>query len=176
MPIFIKLKGYEGGVIARRLYFHKYDKFIVNLRRRFDVPIIYRDESPKKILKVLKDGGVLGILADQDMDSVDGVFVDFFGRSAYTPTAPVKLGMVTGADLLPAFMIRKKDNTFKLMIEKPIEIPEEKGTDEDVKRYTQAWTDVLEKYIKKYPDQWVWLHPRWKTRPTAKEKLVKVEG
>jgi len=165
MPIFIKLRGHYGEVIARRLYFHKYDEFITGLRRRFGVPIIYRDESPKKILKVLKDGGILGILADQDVDSIDGVFVDFFGKPAYTPTAPVKLGMATGAPLIPAFMIRKNDNTFKLVVEKPITIPGEKGSEEEVKKYTQAWTDVLEKYVRRYPEQWVWLHPRWKTKP-----------
>jgi KDO2-lipid IV(A) lauroyltransferase len=163
--IYLSTKGYKGAVVGRRIYFHKYDKLITRLRNRFGTPVIYRDESPKKSLRVLKDGGILGILADQDVDSVEGVFVDFFGKPAFTPTAPVKLSMATGAPLLPGFMIRKPDNTYKMIWEKPISSPQGGDKEEDVERLTQEWTGVLEKYIREYPDQWVWLHRRWKSSP-----------
>jgi len=167
LGIYLRHKGYDGAVIVRRIYFHKYDKIITNMRRRFSVQGIYRDESPKKMLRVLKNGGVLGVLADQDVDSVDGVFVDFFGKPAYTPTAPVKLAMTAKAKIIPAFVIRKPDNTHKIVLEKPIDPVSENKTEEDVKRYTQAWTDVLEKYVRQYPEQWVWVHRRWKTQVGA---------
>ena len=165
--IYLSTQGYKGAVVGRRICFHKYDKFITGLRSRFGTPVIYRDESPKKMLRVLKDGGILGILADQDVKSVDGVFVDFFGRAAYTPTAPVKLSLATGAPIVPGFMIRKPDNSYKMVWEKSVEFTPGKDKAEDVLRYTQAWTRVLESYIRKYPDQWVWIHRRWKTRPPA---------
>ncbi len=164
LSIYVKVRGHEGAVIGRRMYFHKYDKFVTRLRTRFGAGLIYRDESPKKILRILKKGQVLGMLADQDVSSVEGVFVDFFGKPAYTPTAPVKLGMATGAGLVPAFMIRKPDNTYKMIIEKPISLLPGEDKEEDVRRYTQLWTDVLEKYVREYPEQWVWLHSRWKTK------------
>ncbi len=167
LGLYLRQKGYDGAVIVRRIYFHKYDKIITNMRRRFSVQGIYRDESPKKMLRVLKNGGVLGVLADQDVDSVDGVFVDFFGKPAYTPTAPVKLAMTAKAKIIPAFVIRKPDNTHKIVLEKPIDPVSENKTEEDVKRYTQAWTDVLEKYVRQYPEQWVWVHRRWKTQAEA---------
>jgi len=163
LGIYLRNIGYKGTMIVRRLYFHKYDDFITNLRLRYNVHGIYRDSSPKAMLRVLKKGEVLGILADQDIDSVDGTFVDFFGRPSFTPTAPVKLAMATGAKLVPAFVIRKKDNTHKIVIEKPIDVGALRNDEEAVKRYTQEWTNVLERYVKAYPDQWVWMHRRWKT-------------
>ncbi|MDP8299038.1 MAG: lysophospholipid acyltransferase family protein [Candidatus Tantalella remota] len=174
--IYLSTKGYKGAVVGRRIYFHKYDKLITRLRNRFGTPVIYRDESPKKSLRVLRDGGILGILADQDVDSVEGVFVDFFGKPAFTPTAPVKLSMATGAPLLPGFMIRKPDNTYKMVWEKPISSPQGKDKEEDVLRLTQEWTAVLEKYIREYPDQWVWLHRRWKSSPPETEPVSQEAG
>ncbi|MFH1877837.1 MAG: lysophospholipid acyltransferase family protein [Candidatus Omnitrophota bacterium] len=164
MPLYLRIKGYHGAVVARRIYFHKYDKLLCRMRRRLDVGIIYRDESPKKMLMELRKGNILGIVPDQDVKSVDGVFVDFFGESAYTPTAPVKLSMAAKTKILPAFMIRKKDNTHKLIIEEPIDTSEGARDENTVKHYTQLWSNVLEKYVREYPEQWVWVHPRWKTK------------
>lgn len=165
LPLYLTRHGYKGAIVVRRIYFHKYDKFIARLRSKFGAGIIYRDESPRKMLKVLRSGGILGIVPDQDVDSIDGVFVDFFGRQAYTPTAPVKLAVAARTSLLPGFVIRREDDTHELVIGEPIELPENAGDEEAVARSTQAWTSVLEKYVRKYPEQWVWMHKRWKTRP-----------
>jgi len=164
----LRMKGYPGALIARRIYFHKYDKFVNRLRQRFDARVIYREETPKKMLRELKSGGVLGVLADQDIDSVDGVFVDFFGKSAYTPQAPVKIAMAAKTKIVPIFVVRKKDNTHKLVVEEAIDVTSGGRTEEEVKRYTQMWTSLLEKYVRKYPEQWVWLHRRWKTEKVSK--------
>ncbi|RKY43275.1 MAG: hypothetical protein DRP85_00355 [Candidatus Makaraimicrobium thalassicum] len=168
LGLYLRQKGYEGNAVVRRIYFHKYDELLMQMRRRFGVEGIYRDEFPKKILRLLKKGGTLGILADQDVDSVDGIFVDFFGRPAYTPTAPVKLAMAAKTKIIPAFVIRKPDNTYRIVLEKPIDPSSGDSTrQEDVKRYTRLWTAVLEEYVKRYPEQWVWLHSRWKTKEAA---------
>lgn len=164
LSAYLSTKGYRGAIIVRRLYFHKYDDFIVKLRKKFGVKVVYRDESPKKLLKVLKNGEMLGILADQDVDSANGVFVNFFGKPAYTPTAPVKFAMASGVELVPAFMIRKSDDSYKLVVEKPITLSREGDKTKSIQKYTQLWTDILEKYVRQYPDQWVWIHRRWKTK------------
>ncbi|MGB2705728.1 MAG: lysophospholipid acyltransferase family protein [Candidatus Omnitrophota bacterium] len=161
---YFTLKGYRGTVIARRIYFYKYDEFINRLRSYVGVGVVYRDDSPKKILKVLKKNEMLGVLADQDVDSVDGVFVDFFGRPAYTPKAPVALALASGAPLIPCFMIREK-NHHRLVLEDPIELEEKSDKEETIKFNTQKWSCVIESYIKRYPEQWVWMHRRWKTKP-----------
>ena len=157
--------GYPGSLIARRLYFHKYDDIITGMRARFEANVIYRDESPKKMLRELRNGKILGVVPDQDIDSINGVFVDYFGKPAFTPIAPVKLAMAAKTQIVPIFAIRKKDNTHKLLVEEPIDVSQSDGSEEDVLKFTQEWTNVLEKYVRKYPEQWVWVHKRWKTQP-----------
>ncbi len=161
---YFTLKGYNGTVIARRIYFHKYDKFINKLRNYVGVGVIYRDDSPKKILRVLKQNAMLGILADQDVDSVDGVFVDFFGRPTYTPKAPVALALASGAPIVPCFMIREK-NRHRLVLEEPMKLEEKSDKQETIRFNTQKWSRIIESYIRRYPEQWVWMHRRWKTKP-----------
>ena len=93
--------------------------------------------------------------------------MNFFGKPAYTPVAPVRLAMASGAPIVPSFMIRKGDDTHKLIVEKPIYVRREAKTEEDLKRHTRAWTELLEKHVKENPDQWVWIHRRWKTQEGA---------
>lgn len=163
LALTIRMKGYPGAVVGRRIYFYKYDKWLNSLRRLHDVNIVYRDESPRNILKILKKNGIMGMLADQDVDSVEGVFVNFFGKSAYTPIGPAALASVSGASIIPAFMVRD-GGRYRLAIEKPIELVDTGDRQKDVAVNTQKWSDVVESYIRQYPDHWVWLHRRWKTK------------
>jgi len=167
----LRSRGYKGALIARRIYFHKYDKFVNRLRARFDARVIYREESPKRMLRELKEGGILGVLADQDIDSIGGTFVNFFGKGAYTPQAPVKIAMAAKTQIVPIFIVRKKDNTHKLIVENIIDVAGTDNTEENVNHYTQVWTNVLEKYVRKYPEQWVWLHKRWKTEKPERNNI-----
>jgi len=162
-------KGYKGPVVARRIRFDKFDKLLNSLRASKDVEVLYRDESPRKALKILKGGGIIGILADQDVDSVEGVFVDFFGKPAYTPTGPVVLAMTTGAQMVPCFLVRH-GNKRKCIVEDPIELEVTGNKERDILVNTEKWSKVLESYIRKYPSQWVWMHRRWKTRPKQNQK------
>jgi len=154
-----------GVTIGRRIYFKKYDDFLNKLRRSRDVEVIYRDESPRKMLKTLKKNWIVGIVADQDVDSVDGVFVNFFGRQAYTPSGPVALARASGAVLLPVFIIREGDGHI-LAIDEPVELRDTGDKEADLIYNTQKWSNVVESYIRKYPEQWVWMHRRWKTQKT----------
>ncbi|UCD55078.1 MAG: lysophospholipid acyltransferase family protein [Candidatus Omnitrophota bacterium] len=158
------LKGYPGTVIARRIYFNKYDEFLNNVRAAKGVDIMYRDESPKKLLRLLKQNKLIGILADQDVDSVDGIFVDFFGRPAYTPKAPVAFSLASGAPLIPCFMVRD-GNRHRLVIDEPLYMVEKSTREETIQFNTQRWSRLVESYIRKSPEQWVWMHRRWKTKP-----------
>jgi KDO2-lipid IV(A) lauroyltransferase len=164
LALAMRVRRYPGAVVGRRIYFHKYDRWLNELRRLHDVNIVYRDESPRNILKVLRKNAIMGMLADQDVDSVEGVFVNFFGRSAYTPIGPAVLAAASGASLIPAFMVRQ-GRRYRLIFEKPVELIDTGDKEKDIVTNTQAWSDVVESYIKKYPDQWVWMHRRWKTRP-----------
>lgn len=162
-------KGYKGSVIGRRIYFDRYDKFLNYLRKVKDVNVIYRDDSPKKMLRVLKDNDIIGMLADQDVDSVDGVFVKFFGRETYTPVGPVALAKASGASMVPAFIVRE-GSRHVLKIEKPVEMSDTGDKEKDLVINTQKWSDIVERFIKQYPDQWVWMHRRWKTKPVQENR------
>lgn len=157
--------NYPGVTLGRRLYFDKYDQFLNRLRKVHDINVVYRDESPRRMLKVLKDNLILGIVADQDIDSIGGVFVNFMGRPAYTPGGPVALAKASGAALIPALIIREGDH-HTLVIEKPVELVDTGNKEADLVTNTQRWSDVIERYIRQYPDQWVWMHRRWKTQST----------
>ncbi|MDD3905432.1 MAG: lysophospholipid acyltransferase family protein [Candidatus Omnitrophica bacterium] len=163
MAAALRENNYPGVTIGRRIYFKKYDDFLNQLRRSRDVEVIYRDESPRKMLKTLKKNWIVGIVADQDVDSVEGVFVNFFGRPAYTPAGPVALARASGAVLLPVFIIRE-GNGHTIAIDEPVELRDTGDREADLIYNTQKWSDVVESYIRKYPDQWVWMHRRWKTR------------
>lgn len=162
LAITLRLNGYPGVTIGRRIYFDKYDRYLNRLRKIHDVNVIYRDESPKKALRVLKSNQIVGVVADQDVDSVDGVFVDFFGRPAYTPVGPVALARSSGAVLVPLIIVRENGH-HTLVVEEPIELVDTGDREKDLVENTRRWSSVLESYIRRYPEQWVWIHRRWKT-------------
>jgi len=164
LSVALRLTGYRGAVIGRKIYFDKFDTIINRLRRVHDVQVIYRDESPRRVLKLLRENCVIGIVADQDVDSVEGTFVNFFGTSAFTPIGPVQLARVSGAQLIPCCIIRD-NGRHRIVIEEPIAIEKYADDESAIRQYTQQWSAVLERAIRSYPDQWVWMHRRWKTRP-----------
>lgn len=164
LAAFLGLNGLPGSVIARRIYYERYNKILVSRRAMFGIETIYRDESPRKMLKVLKEGGVLGILADQDVDSVEGIFIDFFGRPAHTPVAIAKMAMAQGCPIVPVFLVRD-GYKYRFILKEPIYATGELGKQEEIRLLTQKWTQELENMVRQYPAQWAWVHDRWKTRP-----------
>ena len=162
---FLTLRGYNGAGVGRRIYYEKFDRFLVDLRKQAGVRTIYQDAHAREYLKVLNQNEILVILADQDVDHLDGIFVPFFGRPAYTLTSPVKLALATGAPILPAFLVRAGD-CYRLLIDEPIRVEMRATRDQTLQEYTARWSGVVEAKIRAYPEQWVWMHRRWKTAET----------
>ncbi|MBI3306408.1 MAG: lysophospholipid acyltransferase family protein [Candidatus Omnitrophica bacterium] len=159
------LAGFSGGVLARRIYYAPYNEWIVNLRLAMKVPTIYRDESARKIFELLGRNQVVGLLPDQDIEGLRGEFVPFFGRPAYTPIAPVKIALATGAPIVPNFLIRQPGGKYKIVMGKVIRPMVHTTREEAVTQYTAEWMKAIEDIIRAYPDQWAWMHNRWKTQP-----------
>lgn len=161
-----------GGAIAKSLKDRALNNLLTRLRTHEKCEVIDRDSSPKRIFKILKENKLIGILADQDIKNVEGVFVNFFGLPAYTPVAPVKIARAAGCVLVPAFLVRDPQNKYrhKIIVHPAIHIDKKNKDPQMIIEKTQEWTTLLEKHIRKYPDQWVWMHKRWKTTP---EKLKK---
>jgi KDO2-lipid IV(A) lauroyltransferase len=160
---YASLKGYPANAIARPLRDERFDRLVNGYRASKGIGIISRDSSFKKIVGILKSNQMVGILPDQDIDSVEGVFVNFFNRRAYTPAGPVLLSMVSGAPIIPIFCIRQ-NGKHKFIVEEPIKLEITGDKEKDILINTQKWSDVTERYIRKYPEQWVWMHRRWKTQ------------
>lgn len=164
LSAYFAYKGYPVNVVARPVYYEKYNEWLLFLRRSMGVNVIFRTSSPKRLLGLLKKNELVGILPDQDIDSIEGVFVDFFGKKAYTPIAPVKLALTAGAPIIPIFIVRNKKR-HTVFVEEPIRIENGQDKEQAVLFYTQRWSELIESYIRRYPEQWVWMHRRWKTQP-----------
>ena len=162
--------GYAGTVIARAFHDEKLNNLLNDLRKSKGCGVLDRSESPKKILNILKKNELIGILADQDIRKINGVFVNFFGMPAYTPTAPVQLALIAKCPILPTFIYRDPKNKYyhHLIINPPMELTGDRKDPNTIVENTQKWSTIVENHIRKYPDQWVWMHKRWKTTP---EKL-----
>jgi KDO2-lipid IV(A) lauroyltransferase len=159
------LKGFRGSVVGRRIYYEPYNRWIIKLREAVGVQTIYSHEAVRKIREHLRRNEVVGLLPDQDMENVRGIFVDFFGKPAYTPMAPVKFALVTGTPILPAFLIRLKGDRYKLLLGSLIRPKIEGDREAAIRKYTEAWMKSFEEVIRQYPEQWAWMHDRWKTTP-----------
>ena len=160
------MNGFPGAVIGRRIYYEPYNRWIIDLRNAVKVRTIYQDEAARQVHKHLKSNGIVGLLPDQDRDNVRGIFVDFFGVPANTTVAPVKFAMTQGAPILPAFMIRTPGEGYKLVLGSLIRPKIENGDRAaSIRKYTQIWTKSFEDVIRQYPEQWGWMHDRWKTKP-----------
>lgn len=164
----LRLKGYEGVLVGRKINYEKYNEAIVNLRGSATLKTLYQDTPPREFLRVLHSNHILGISADQDLDWAEGVFVPFFGRPAYTLTAPVKLAIASGAPIVPVFLPRE-GGRYRLIVDEPIRVETIGTREETIREYTARWSRVIEKVISAYPDQWAWMHRRWKTSPPEAE-------
>ena len=166
---YFRFLGYPGRLVGRRIYYERFDQVLVSLRKSALVSTIYRDESPRQVLAELRANHVVGMSADQDIDSIEGLFVPFFGKLTWTPTGPAKIALASGAAIVPAFMLHDQ-NRYRLFIEEPIWPVEDVSKEEGVRMMTEAWSRVVEGYIRHYPNQWVWMHRRWKTQTVSDAK------
>ena len=155
------------SVLARFLPNWKLNEWLVETRRRQGVRTVYRGsfEAAREALRALRRGEALGILIDQDT-AVDGDFVPFFGRPAFTPTGAAALALRTGAPLLPTFIHRDRGR-HRIVFEPPVHV-ENRGTKHETQRaYTALLTERIEHRIRQHPEQWVWMHRRFRTKPPA---------
>lgn len=166
----LSLDGYKVAGIMHAMRDQRMERIFLKQRNRFNVKTIYsqpRKACVDETIRSLRNNEVLFIPIDQNFGT-GGVFVNFFGRKAATATGPVVLSQRTKAEVLPCFIIREKDDTHKIIFEKPLSLGEEKG-EEAVIEKTQKITGIIESYIRKYPAQWGWIHRRWKSRPSTRE-------
>lgn len=152
------------NIVVRPLDFKPLDHFIFNLRTRFGGKIIPKERSIHTIIRSLHRGEIVVLLMDQNVDWYEGVFVDFMGHRACTSKGLALLALKTEVPVVPVFMVREKSG---LRAEFGPEIVTVKTGDrqKDLETNTQEYNRVIENFIRRYPDQWFWVHQRWKTKP-----------
>ena len=164
--------GYPMSFLARRVDNPLVERLAETNRGRFGNRSIDKKGGLREVLKTLKAGGVVGILADLNSSREEGVFVDFFGKQACTTAGVATLALRTGAVVLPGYILwDEAKKIHRLCFEPPVETINTGNPKDDVVTNTARYTQVLEAVIRRHPDQWLWIHRRWKTRPEGEADI-----
>ena len=151
--------------IAKHLKNPFADKFLTRLREQGRQKIIFTENASRKIIRVLRNNKLLGILVDQNARE-NNIFVDFFGQKAATTRSVATISLKTGAPIIMAFLRRTdRKYRFKITFSEPIKIERTGNLEEDILSLTQRYTTMIESRIRKHPHEWLWMHRRWKTKP-----------
>lgn len=160
------LFGNPMHVLVRPLDNPLLDRLIDRYRRLAGNQTIGKQEASRKVLRALKNNEAVGILIDQNTTGEDRVFVDFFGRKASATSAFVKFAQRSGATVIPGFLLwRPRSGKYLLKFYPPPRWVETGDADGDLVANTQICQSLLERVIREQPEQWLWVHRRWKTRP-----------
>ena len=151
-------------VIARRYEDPGATEILETMRTNLGVSVVYQDESIRRAVGALQRNGVLGMLPDVDAKRVPGIFVDFFGRPAYTPVTPANLSRRLGSPIVITFILRDGPG-YRAVVRGPLWPEEYAGAENPDRALTLAWSRIFEEEIRRCPDQWIWNHQRWRTTP-----------
>jgi len=164
--------GFPLHYMARPLDNKPLDELVNRYRGLSGNLPIFKNESARVMLRALKQGGTVGILADQNTMPAEGVFVDFFGKQACATTGIARAALHTDAAVVPGYAYWDENmRKYRLRFEPPVELVRTGDSERDIAENTQRFTRVIEDIIRKYPEQWVWIHARWKNRPPGEPPL-----
>ena len=149
-------------VVARTLDNPFVDRLIERVRSRLGTRAIPRQGAVRGVLRALTHNEPVAVMIDQHMQDRSAVVVDFFNRPAATTSAVAALSLRTGAPILPVFALPLPGGRYRMIYETPVEVPAADDPN-PMRTYTQRCTDVLEMYVRRYPDLWLWMHRRWRT-------------
>ena len=152
------------GVLARALDNPRLNTLLEDVRGRTGNTVIYRQGAVRRVLKTLAAGEGVAMLIDQHMHSADAIWVDFFQRPAATTSTLAALALRTGAPVVPVFALPTERGRYRMIYEHAVEPPQGEGP-EAVREFTQRCTDVLEMYVRRNPELWLWMHRRWRDAP-----------
>jgi KDO2-lipid IV(A) lauroyltransferase len=170
------LMGHPMGMVIRRLDNPRVDAFVNALRCRHGNRVLHKDDFARGLLTAMHRGETVGILMDTNMTPPQGVFVPFFGTEACTATALARIALKTNAAVLPGFLVwepTERDGRGRYVLHFGPELALSRTADpeQDIVAATALCTATIESWIRRYPDQWLWVHRRWKTRPDGEGKI-----
>ena len=160
-PLFILIRALDNPYL---------NELVNHYRTMSGNKIIEKRDFLRGILGALKENQAVGILADQNSSMTEGVMVDFFGLPACTAAGLARIALKTGAAVVPGFTLWHGDK-YHLRFDPALTLVSTGDPDADAVANTQLFTKVIEEYVRRYPDQWLWIHRRWKTRPPGEAEL-----
>ena len=160
-----QLSSVPMSIVVRPLDTSALNGVVRRLRATAGATIIDKRDAVRPILQALRRGGLVAIMLDQNASRREGVFVPFFGRLASTSRSAATLAVRTGTPILPLFIRREPDGRHRITIEPPIAPPAGAASEEGIVELTRRCTCVIEDAIRHAPEQWLWMHARWRTRP-----------
>ncbi len=162
------LMGMPMGMVIRRLDNPLVDAYVNRIRCLHGNRVIHKDDFARGLIASMRSGETVGILMDTNMTPPQGVFVPFFGVPACTASGMARVAQKTGAAVVPGFLLwDEQEQRYVLRFGEEIATVDTGDTEGDSVRNTALFTAMLEEYIREYPDQWLWMHRRWKTRPAG---------
>jgi KDO2-lipid IV(A) lauroyltransferase len=171
-PFAQALYGHPLHFLVRPIANKRVDALINGYRCRSGNQPIEKNRSARAILKVLGDGGTVGVLADHNTDIEESVFVNFFGVPASTTSGLARIALRTDAAVVPGFLSWDESlKKYRLRFEPAVELARTANEEADIVENTQRFTRVIEDFVRAHPDQWLWVHKRWKTRPPGEKQL-----
>ena len=166
------MMGHPMGMVIRRLDNRRLDAYVNRIRCLHGNYVLHKDDFGRGLLTAMRNGDTVGILMDTNMTPPQGAFVPFFGIEACTATGLAHVARKTGAAVVPGFMTWEPGaHRCTLRFGREIEIPHTNDAAADILEGTERCTREIEIWIRRYPDQWLWIHRRWKTRPPGQPRL-----
>jgi KDO2-lipid IV(A) lauroyltransferase len=166
------LMGRPMGMVIRRLDNSMVDMFVNRIRCLHGNRVIHKDDFARGLIASMRAGETVGILMDTNMTPPQGVFVPFFGLLACTASGMARVAAKTEAAGVPGFLLwEEREQRYVLRFGEELEVADTGDSEGDALTNTAAFTAAIEGYIRRYPDQWLWMHRRWKTRPPGEEGI-----
>lgn len=166
------LHGHWLHVVMRPMDNPYLDRLLQSYRTMHGNKVVPKDDFVRGLLAAMKAGETVGILMDTNMTPPQGIFVDFFGIPACTASGLARIALRTDAAVVPGFTIWDRElGKYRLRFDPALELIRTGNLESDITANTQMFTKVIEDYVRKYPDQWLWVHRRWKTRPEGQPPL-----
>lgn len=158
-------------IISKTLRNAGVNRFWMEARARCGLNILPAHGSYRACLSTLRRGEALGFILDQNMIHTEGIFVDFFGKPACTTPGLAFMAAHAQAPVVPVFILREADGSHRVEIHPPLDPPANREP-ETLRAATQHYTRIIEDVIRRHPDQWIWMHRRWRTQPLPDERAA----
>lgn len=156
--------NFPTTIITKKIKNQALNDWWMKARSRFGLKFVPAHNSYRQCLGALRKNEIVAFILDQNMIDKEGIFVDFFGKPACTSPGLAYMSAQSGAAVVPVFMIRLADGRHRVKVMAPIPPPPDRKP-ETIRHFTQLYTKIIEDVIREYPEQWIWVHRRWKTVP-----------